>query len=462
MKRFLAIIAGLLLGVSFFATPVSAQISGKCFTETMCTDAKGTFQKNPGCPGNLGLCVASQPDVALNLSIGGKTTVAGIADYLVTAYNYFVGIGVICAIILMMVGGLRWTSSAGSSERIGAAKKMISNALSGLVLLLGSYLILFTINPDLIRLKAPQVPMIRKESIASNASCQLQSSFMIAPVGDKPFEELESTAFLHQGAAAPDMVPECGKKYYMKDAGGITCSGYVCKQAGFSCNDGKCEKSLLAGTVQSDDITPPIIDNDLELAILCESGDIHTIKSLDVTKLATTMNGYTTSKWTYSFAGLTEQDITDGVEKCGKSTDGSRFLYRGFFIHAEVNDTGLVVGEDDWYGVGRDIPSARTGACKLSVNLCKHSKGCDPLKDEFNDADSSTFGENAVEIGRRVGHDKPGESFSDEDYANIKLNPGGKAAGCSSPLCMYLIPREWINGKSSCDILINRTEFPAL
>jgi len=458
MKRFFIGLFSLLLGLFFISSDASAQISSKCFTESMCAEAGGIFKNNTSCPGNLGLCVAQQPDVKLNLAIGGKSTVSGIADYVVTAYNYFVGVGVISSIILMMIGGLRWSASAGSGERIGAAKKMISNALSGLVLLLTSYLILFTINPDLIKLKAPQVPMIRKESFAQNTSCQIQNGFLVAPVGDTEFAQIESSSFKEQS----EVQPECGKSYYMKDAGGITCTGYVCKQSGYSCNNGNCEKSILAGTVQSDDVNPPVIDNDLELNVLCENGSIQVIKSLDVEKLSTVANGYLNKKWTYSFAGLTEEDISNGVKKCGLSADGSHYLYRGFFIDAEVNDDGLFGGSDDWFGIGRDIGAAKSGLCKLSVNLCKHINGCNPAKDEFNATNSSTYGSDSILEGRKAGNNKSGEPFTTSDYNNTTLNPGGYAAGCQSPLCMYLIPREWINGKKTCDILINRDEFPDL
>lgn len=85
---------------------------------------------------------------------GGQVVIPWVGEYFAAAYQYFVGITIIVAIIMMMVGGLQWSASAGSSERINAARSKITNGLMGMFLALGSYLILYTINPDLVKFKA--------------------------------------------------------------------------------------------------------------------------------------------------------------------------------------------------------------------------------------------------------------------------------------------------------------------
>lgn len=91
---------------------------------------------------------------------GEAVTIPWVGEYFGAAYQYFVGIAVIIAIIMMMIGGLQWSASAGSGERINAAKSKITNGLLGMFLALGSYLILFTINPDLVKFKALSIPSI--------------------------------------------------------------------------------------------------------------------------------------------------------------------------------------------------------------------------------------------------------------------------------------------------------------
>lgn len=86
---------------------------------------------------------------------GEKITVEGdtLAKYISAVYSYSVGIVAILATVIMMYAGFLWVTSAGNSERVGNAKSWISAALSGLVLVLASYMILNTVNPDLVNLK---------------------------------------------------------------------------------------------------------------------------------------------------------------------------------------------------------------------------------------------------------------------------------------------------------------------
>ena len=83
----------------------------------------------------------------------GVTTTPSIAKYVQGIYNYAIGIVGILAAVVLMWGGVVWLTSGGSAERVNSAKSWIGAALSGLVLVLTSYLILNTINPDLVNFK---------------------------------------------------------------------------------------------------------------------------------------------------------------------------------------------------------------------------------------------------------------------------------------------------------------------
>lgn len=77
--------------------------------------------------------------------VGGNT----IGEYIRGIYNYAVGIVGIVAAVAIMWGGFLWLTSAGNASRVDTAKSYIISAISGLVLVLGSYFILYTINPQL-------------------------------------------------------------------------------------------------------------------------------------------------------------------------------------------------------------------------------------------------------------------------------------------------------------------------
>lgn len=80
---------------------------------------------------------------------------AFFADFLKYIYYFFLSIGGILTFVMLVWGGFKWLTSAGNPGGIGEAKDIIFSALIGLVLLLGSYLILSTINPSLVVIQVP-------------------------------------------------------------------------------------------------------------------------------------------------------------------------------------------------------------------------------------------------------------------------------------------------------------------
>jgi len=90
---------------------------------------------------------------------GAPLSIPWIAQYTSAMYKFLVGVGIIIAVITMMVGGIQWMT-AGGSGRVSQAKEKLQRATMGLVMLLGSYLILYTINPDILSLQALSVPTV--------------------------------------------------------------------------------------------------------------------------------------------------------------------------------------------------------------------------------------------------------------------------------------------------------------
>jgi len=77
-----------------------------------------------------------------------------IGEYIGGVYKYAVGIAGIAAVIVLMIGGIIWLVSGGDASKITQSKELIIGSISGLVLLLCSYVILYQINPDLTKFKA--------------------------------------------------------------------------------------------------------------------------------------------------------------------------------------------------------------------------------------------------------------------------------------------------------------------
>lgn len=84
-------------------------------------------------------------------------TTRPIADYIKVLYKYAIGaVGIIAAVVLM-IGGVIWLTAGGSATRVTMAKDFIGSSLTGLVLVLCSYIIFYQINPDLVRLKVTDI-----------------------------------------------------------------------------------------------------------------------------------------------------------------------------------------------------------------------------------------------------------------------------------------------------------------
>ena len=74
-----------------------------------------------------------------------EPNVEAVLSYLIPP---FTGIAVF---VMFFYSGFLWLTAAGNTSKIGEAITHMTNAVFGAILLLSSYLILYTINPDLVK-----------------------------------------------------------------------------------------------------------------------------------------------------------------------------------------------------------------------------------------------------------------------------------------------------------------------
>lgn len=84
------------------------------------------------------------PDGPVNLSL-----------YLVGLYNFLLSVVGIVAVLMLIIGGMRYITAAGNQAAISDAKDIITNALAGLLLAILSWVIVAEINPDVLYIKKP-------------------------------------------------------------------------------------------------------------------------------------------------------------------------------------------------------------------------------------------------------------------------------------------------------------------
>ena len=72
-----------------------------------------------------------------------------IGQYVAAIYRYGVGVAAFLAVIMIMIGGLIWLTSAGRSGQVETGKDFVKSALFGLLLAMFSFVMLYAINPRL-------------------------------------------------------------------------------------------------------------------------------------------------------------------------------------------------------------------------------------------------------------------------------------------------------------------------
>jgi hypothetical protein len=100
--------------------------------------------------------------VNLNVPLGknlSSFTVGGniLGLYLQYWYGFLIGTIGILAAIMIMAGGFIYLTSGGDKGKAGEGQKMISSAITGIVLAFGVYTILYLVNPELLKIKIPSI-----------------------------------------------------------------------------------------------------------------------------------------------------------------------------------------------------------------------------------------------------------------------------------------------------------------
>jgi cytochrome bd-type quinol oxidase subunit 2 len=91
---------------------------------------------------------------------GGGPAAERLPEYIVWLFNFACTIAGVVAALMIIIGGVQYMASGGNPGLQNDAKDRITKAIIGLVLLFCVYLILNTINPDLINLRLPNLPSL--------------------------------------------------------------------------------------------------------------------------------------------------------------------------------------------------------------------------------------------------------------------------------------------------------------
>lgn len=104
-----------------------------------------------------------QSAIETGVSAAASGTVKGVSQYISLVYNFAISIVGLVAAVMMIIGGFQYLTSAGDASKIGAAKKRVTDAIIGLVLALGSFALLNSLNPQLVNLKPLMTGEVKTE-----------------------------------------------------------------------------------------------------------------------------------------------------------------------------------------------------------------------------------------------------------------------------------------------------------
>ncbi|MBI2483294.1 hypothetical protein HYV74_03935 [Candidatus Uhrbacteria bacterium] len=329
-----------------------------CWTEKQCAHANlGPLETHwekavEGCGGvEWGHCYAGKR-VALQIHLAtprGEDVreVSDLRQYIVLAYVWLVRFAAILAVVVIMAGGLMWITSAGAG-RIDTAKQWIRNALIGLLLSIGSYVLLQTINPDLVQLSLPRTMMLRPIATGQKFCSSLP-------------REVEIRKFGPNGSIVTDRSQlKCGQIFTVIGASSGQCTGDVCPSGEVclpidSSDPNPCKKGAFGGTITNDG--DAFIDNNIRLMGVCADGRTWTVDDVDVVDADDRH-----AKQAYAFA---VQSAIQGLGGMPCTVNGKSYntlsltersqAVRGFLLAAEVNDEGGTFGSgsDDFFLVGK-------------------------------------------------------------------------------------------------------------
>ncbi len=95
-------------------------------------------------------------DVPANSKFGQLTRSRDFAGFVNGLFKFGIAIGAIAAVIRLAYAGYLYMGQSDMWSHKGEAKQIITDVTIGLLLLLGIYLILYQINPDILKLTALQ------------------------------------------------------------------------------------------------------------------------------------------------------------------------------------------------------------------------------------------------------------------------------------------------------------------
>lgn len=118
-----------------------------------------------------------------------STVKTDLFDYLKYIFVFFIAISGLLAFFMIIYAGVRYLTSTGKPSVMADARDQITSAFLGLLILLFSIVVLKTINPQIVKVSLPKVPLPAADFSSGILLCKSQINLAIQNSGNK--EEIE-------------------------------------------------------------------------------------------------------------------------------------------------------------------------------------------------------------------------------------------------------------------------------
>lgn len=149
-------------------------------------------------------------DVSKNIvedSDGTYLLIPWIGEYLGAIFNFALGVVSIVAVTMIIIQGAKVVVSAGGSAK-GEAYKRITQAVIGLIIMWGSYVILYTVNPNLVKFKSLKIQYIQPIPLSVEEKAGVKFGFEYD--GDATIGAIDSP--VTDGGYYKTLMETCGAK----------------------------------------------------------------------------------------------------------------------------------------------------------------------------------------------------------------------------------------------------------
>ncbi|KKP68617.1 MAG: hypothetical protein UR66_C0004G0017 [Candidatus Moranbacteria bacterium GW2011_GWE1_35_17] len=92
---------------------------------------------------------------------GGTSAIKEFPAYVNAIYKFAMWSVGIAALLMISIGGFMYFTAAGNNSKMESGKKVIADALYGLIAVLFAWIILNTINPDLVNISVKSVENLK-------------------------------------------------------------------------------------------------------------------------------------------------------------------------------------------------------------------------------------------------------------------------------------------------------------